>query len=340
MPRAAVRSIAGMTGRNPLPADHVIDFHVDNDSVHLGDAITGTVRLNGYENRKEIPQVHLVFHAMEYTVVALPQEEYNEMGMDYLKKHTSEKNDLLRSELTLEDCSKKAQPFRFAIPDNLPSSMRCVLGGTDPTLPSQCQVKYTVTASIESGSAGRTLVSYPISVLPKKEVPESTPLDPSITVSVENSLDVIFKTMFSCGSLCLAPEEYDDPIIKETYILLDTAVDIDLKLCAGQSLQVDIRDWWGQLKGRGVWMVKLTEDLQWSAQGRIAHDKQTWDLFANHHEIPSRVRKSFQPKFHSLLSIRHELVVYLASKDGSKDILATTEPIPVHILSTNRGWDA
>ena len=332
-------------GRNPLP-DHVIDFQVDNDSVHLGDAITGTVRLNGYENRKQIPQVHLVFHGMEYTVVALPQESYNEMGFDYLKKHTTEKNDLIRSELTVENCGQKAQMFRFPIPEDLPSTLRCVLGGTDPTLPSQCQVKYTVTASIyntkpgENSSAGRTLVSYPITVLPKKEVPKSTPLDPSITVSVENSLDVIFKSMFSCGSLCLAPEELDDPISKETYILLDTAVDVDLKLSAGQSLQVDIRDFWGQLKNRGSWMIKITEVLQWSAQGRIAQDKQTWDLFANHHEIPTRVRKSYQPKFHSLLSIRHELVVYMASKDGSRDILATTEPIPVQILSTNRGWDA
>jgi hypothetical protein len=341
MPRAAVRSITGLIGNNPPP--DVIQFKVDQDTVHVGGAITGTVQLVGYEHRRKSPSVHLVLHGLEYTVVALPQSADNSMGRDYLKKNTTESKILIREELTMPDCGKKPQPFRFALPEDLPGTLRCVLDGTDPLLPSQCQIKYTVTASIHNQLGGEpscTLVTHPIVVMHKEEIPESTPLDYMLPVSVEASIDILFKSIFSCGSMC-AQNHTDEPIAKERYILLDTAFGKDfLYLSAGQSLKLLVQDWFGQLRGRGVWMIRVIEELRWTAQGRTAHNRQTWDLFANHHELPTTLRRSYDQKKTSLLTVRHEIVVYLTTRGPSKEILATTEPIPVRILSSNRGWDA
>lgn len=342
MPRVSVRSITGLIGNNP-PLD-VIDFKVDQDSVNVGGVITGTVFLTGCEHRRTSPSVRLVFHGLEYTVVAFPQSKDNSMGIDYLKKHSSASTDLTREELIMSDCGKKAQPFRFVIPDHLPSTLRCVLGGTDPTLPSQCQIKYTVTASIHNklgGEASCTLVSHPVVVLPKSNIDKNTPLDETLSVAVEAPIDILFKSFFSCGNkadACSPDEE-----ITENYILLDGISGLEkgfLNLSAGQSLKLKVQDWLGQLRGKGVWMIRLSEELRWSAQGRTAHSRQTFDLYANHHEIPTTLRRSYDPNNTSLMTVQHEIVVYLTTKGPEREILATTEPIPVRILSSHRGWDA
>lgn len=332
MPRAAVRKITGSSGFKPPP--DVIDFQVDQRSVHVGEAVTGTISLVEYQHRKKSPTVHLVFEGLEYTVVAFPPSEDNCMGIDYLKEHTTEKNAFLHLETTLEDCGQKAQPFHFVVPDDLPSTLRCVLDGTDPMLPSQCQIKYTMTASIYNAledGGGKMQVSYPLIVYPKKEIPENTPLDPSISVSVENSMNLLFGNLFSCGTEC-SSSSADEPILLDvpSYVT-------DLNLIAGQSLEVKIQDWMMQLRNKGNWMVKFTEEITWKAKGRTAHSLQSWDLFANHHELPSSLRKSHQTP---LITVQHKLAVYLASKELSREVLATTENIPVRILSSNRGWDA
>ena len=342
MPRAAVRSIQGLIGNNTR-AD-VIDLHIDNHKVRVGGAITGTVKLVGYEDRRNVPLVHLEFEGLENTIVAFPQDEDNAMGVEYLKKHTTETKILIREEVEMPDCGNKPQPFRFPIPDDLPGTLRCILDGTHPTLPSQCQIKYSVTATIHNqhgGEPSSTLVSHPILVLPQKEIPNSKPIDPSIRVSAEaSSLDVLFKSFFSCGNMICADTE-TDPIAEAKYVLLEATLQKDaLYLSAGQALKLEVSDWWGQLKGRGQWMMKISEELRWKAQGRIAHSRQTWDLYANHHELPTTLRRSYEPKKPSLVSVSHELVIYLTTKDVSKEILATTEPIPVQILSSDRGWDA
>jgi RNAse (barnase) inhibitor barstar len=59
------------------------------------------------------------------------------------------------------------------------------------------------------------------------------------------------------------------------------------------------------------------------------HNQDTWDLFANHHELPMTLRWSHDPKKPTLLMVCHEIVVYLITKDPSKEILTMTEPIPV-----------
>jgi hypothetical protein len=385
MTRAVVKSITGYTGDNP-PRD-VIDLKIDKDTVHAGSDVTGTVRLLGDNT---IRKIHLVCEGLEYCVVALPQSaDYSTMAMDYLKKHTSEKHVLTRQEFTYTPNRKnRALVFRFGLPDDLPGTLRCVLDGTDPTLPSQCQIKYTVTASIyNDGNTSSTQVSHPIIVLPKKE--SELPLDPSVSVSVASSMDGMFKSFFSCGSLS-SKEEHpkswaqsiftmsDEPSTmaakkKETHILLESSHD-KLRLAAGQSLQVQPQDWFGRLtNSKNVWMIKLTEDLRWTSKGRTAHNFQSWDLFANHHELPTTLRRSYNDAPHpevvvsttavlegvvvatdnhvvpqtrssqrkSLLSVRHEIVVYWTTKDPSKEILATTEPISVQIVMNNGGcWDA
>jgi hypothetical protein len=368
--RAAVRSITGLTGTNPPPSCDRIDLRVDQRSFHVGSSVTGTVQLHHDELRSSssVPNnksVYLVLEGVESTVVAFPQTSDNSMGMDYLKKHTTEQHILTRQELTLEYCSKP-QIFRFALADNLPSTLRCVLDGTDPTLPSQCNIKYTVTASIYNNNSSKLRVKHPITVFPKKE--STIPLDPVISVSVGSSLDVLCNSFFSCGGLF----NVDEPMIandndnSNNYILLESSHDHNLlHLSAGQVLKVDVvKDWLGHLSRRAttttVWMMRVSEELTWKAQGRTAHNRETWELFANHHELPTTLRPTYNhdTTHHnhndrnahahahahahgSLIQVKHELVVYLTTKkNGAKEILATTEPIPIQIVTSNRGWDA
>jgi hypothetical protein len=375
MTRAAVRAITGFCGLNP-PANE-IDLTVDQSTVHVGSAISGTVQVIG-EYAHDV-SVTIVLGAVEYCVVALSAQqlkEHGNVGKEYLKKHTTERHILCNEEITLHNAEHPAA-FRFALPKNLPGTLRCVLDGTNDLLPSQCQIKYSVTASIvnHSMSASRQ-ISHPIVVLPRTE--SDIPLDSSMQVSVGSSMDVLYRNIFSCGgsetvlwpscstkskptqddaddtisvfeeilegNSSIEEEENDEnmqpnimmkTIMAKPNFILDSSC-TSLNLGAGQKLEVSVKDWFRQLK-TGIWMIRFIEDLSWVSQGRTARSQQSWDLYANHHELPATLRQSFSS---TSISVKHELIVYLATKDTSKDIMAMTEPIPVTIVSNQRGWDA
>jgi hypothetical protein len=61
----------------------------------------------------------------------------------------------------------------------------------------------------------------------------------------------------------------------------------------------------------------------------MVHNQESWDLFANYDELPMTLRQSYYPKKPTFLMVCHETVVYLITKDHSKEILTMTEPIPV-----------
>jgi hypothetical protein len=62
-----------------------------------------------------------------------------------------------------------------------------------------------------------------------------------------------------------------------------------LYLSAGQSLKFRVQDWVGQLKGRGVWMIRVIEALRWTPahkdKRRTIYKPAEFFLFANHHEL-------------------------------------------------------
>eukprot|EP00934_Nitzschia_sp_Nitz4_P000815 Nitzschia sp. Nitz4//scaffold55_size114948//29305//29952//NITZ4_003889-RA/size114948-processed-gene-0.62-mRNA-1//-1//CDS//3329554494//815//frame0 len=214
--------------------------------------------------------------------------------------------------------------------------MRCRIDDTDPTLPSQCQVKYTVTATMYKNTS-KNQVSYPVCVLPQQVHEQS--VDSSLSVAIGSSMDVLFKSLFSCGgSMCLVSDG-EEPIVYDNYILLEPSVET-LNLAAGQPLQVKVHDWFGLFKESKLnWMIRVKESLTWKAQGRTANSSQTFDIFANDEELPSTLRQTYDQDSASLLQVSHEIVVFATSKDNPKEILATTEPIPVQIVSSSRGWD-
>jgi hypothetical protein len=382
MTRAAVRAIVGFCGINP-PANE-IDLNVDQPVVQVGSAVTGIVQIIG-DYAHEV-SVTIALEGVESTVVALSQkqlQEHGNVGIEYLRKHTTEQHVIFNDEITLHNAEHPVG-FRFALPEDSPATLRCVLDGTNPLLPSQCQIKYTVTASIANHTmSAKRQVSYPIVVLSKRE--SDILLDPSIQVSVGSAMDVFYRNMFSCGgnemmlwpSCSMGSKSMIQQDIEESTTVLEEILDsadsleddeeddddendenrepnimmktftskphfileasrAKLNLSPGQTLEVSVKDWFRQLKS-GVWMIRFVEDLSWVSQGRTARSQQSWDLYANHHEFPTGLRQSFKS---SLISVRHELIVYLATKDTSKDIMAMTEPIPVSIVSNQRGWDA
>ena len=166
-----------------------------------------------------------------------------------------------------------------------------------------------------------------------------------------------------------------------------------LNLVAGQILQVEVQDWFlhvlqqhnqktrsavinRSLATNSAWMIQLTEELKWTAQGRTTSSCQTWDLLSNHHEIPMELRRSTETiltrqttnddqeadEQRRLIRVSHFLQIYLkmTSSNSTKnrfhisgdcygggttteykdEVVAMSESIPVRIVSHRQGWDA
>jgi len=356
MPRAAVRAVSGVAGGQPPTTK--IKLTIDNSSpIHVGGAISGRVKLIG---RYPIHTAQVVLEIMEYSVVVVtPNGQQKHQGLGHVQP-ISQKNVVLSKEVTLNQDSPPV--FSFSLEENLPASFRWVLDGTHPTMPSQCQIKYVVTASIfRNGST--SAVSQQVVVLPKQE--SNVPLDPNLSVSIGSSWDLISQ-YFSCGNIELVHDENNpnggnnqsSSSLPKKHLLLRCSRK-KLHLSAGQYLPISFQEWLNRiLSQHGLWMVKLTETVQWQAYGRIAQSRQTWDLYANHHELPTNMRQSYNdPAFNnpyngdvvplnainqklSLIQVTHELSVYFSSKGLERKVLASTPPIPVQIVSGKRGWAA
>lgn len=333
----------------------MINLQLDRSRVHVGDTIAGTVQL---QENSPTSLVKLVLEGVQYTVVALKQSRDNNMGIEYLKKHTSEQQVLTRQEvlLDLSSSSSSKQPFRFIIPSGLPGTMKCVMSGTDPQLPSQCHIYYNITASIFKNTS-TTQVSKAIVVIPQTE---DTPLDSSISVSVINPIKSIATTLFQCGSLnaietedeqegghavdeCVLLGDDETLFLDKTSQIFSLTCDNSqrtLHLAGGQVVMVHVSDWLGRQLS-GIWMMQLVEEITWWARGRSSSSISRWNLFANHHELPTTLQRTYENP-HSLLSVKHRLIVYLTTneEDPSKEVLACSQPFPISIVSNTRGWDA
>eukprot|EP00980_Cylindrotheca_fusiformis_P016499 scaffold4916_cov111-Cylindrotheca_fusiformis.AAC.2 len=347
-------------------SEGMMDLQIDQSRVHAGQTLTGTIQL---QEKCPTSLVKLVFEGIEYTVVALKQSRDNNMGLEYLKKHTSEQHVLTKQQALLDLASTPSKhPFRFVIPSDLPGTMKCVLSGTDPQLPSQCHIYYTITASIFKNTS-MAQVSKPIIVA--QPPMESTPLnDSSISVSVMNPVKSVASVLFQCGNLntidpenedevegeneekadatsnnsIVREEDEDEGFLDKKYQLFSLSCDNrdsdNLFFAGGQIVSVHVTDWLGRQLS-GIWMVQLVEEISWWAKGRSSTSISRWNLFANHHELPTTLQRSYESS-HSRLLVQHKLIVYLTTneEDPSKEVLACTEPFPITIVSNTRGWNA
>jgi len=89
-----------------------------------------------------------------------------------------------------------------------------------------------------------------------------------------------------------------------------------------------------------VWMIRVIERRRWKAQGRVARSRQCWDLEANHDALPTTLRRSYDHDVNALLKVTHEMIVYVVRKNAPKIVLATTQPIPVQIVTSSWGGDS
>jgi hypothetical protein len=362
--RAKARCITSYIGDNP-PNDDLI-LRLDRDQVYAGTEITGNVEYHGTINHT----IRVVLEGVEISVVAFShQMENGPTGLGYLQKHTSQERVILHEERVVEGAvSSKISPlfgFHFALPEDLPGTMRCVLDGTDPTLPSQCRIKYTVTAIISNDDdSGRKEICAVVIVLPKKG--DDVPVDASVDVSIASISEALYQKLFDCGFcgidllFCTGetsslddtanhqkPLHQKHPMsrISDNCIFLETSKK-QLNLTAGQKFEVHIRDWFrllGRRRKGSAWMMKLTEELQWRAKGRTAYNQQTWNIYANHHELPTTLSPSYDGNEQSLVQVRHELTIYMTTVKAAataKEVLASTAPIPIRIVSSRSGVDA
>jgi hypothetical protein len=299
----------------------------------MGSEVTGYIRLTGDPANTK---VRVTFEGAESTVVAFPDNGDNSMGLEYLRKHTTDRIVITQQDMVM-DCATQ-QKFRFAVPDNIPGTLRNRVEGSHPKLPSQCQISYIVSAVVYSGNSTEMQVSKEVVIMPKKE--SDIPVDPFVTVSIKSVFDLLFKAAFSCGdSLCYVDQpDIETPLAEDKYIILEPTPCI-LYLSAGEPIKVQVRDSLGFLSGPNhVWMVRLVEKLSWRAKGRIEESRQSWDLFAEHHSIPTSLRRTYDQSPNSLIKVEHEAIVYVVKKEGGRQtILATTEPIPTTIVSSSIG---
>ena len=361
--QCAVRALTGFPFCG-LHAQNEIYLHIDQPTVHVDSVVTGTVQVVGEYAHEVVAEV--ILEGIEYCVVAMSKEETagRRLSKDYLKEHTTEARVFLKKEMTVHDAEHPSL-FRFALPKDIPGTLRCVLGESNPILPSQCQIKYTVTARILNQGAKQE-IEKSVVVIPRKE--SEFPVDRGIQVSsAKSALDVLNRNIMSCGGgaaaamqcdklvvpdgVQLFPASTEDEILAEensgdlasdTFMELASSKHIRLEasrsslcLTAGTPLEVSVTDWFRQLKP-GSWMVRLMEEVNWRAQGRKEKSRQIWDLHANRQELPATLRRSFAG---SIASVRHELIVYLMD-DATKEVLASTEIIPVLIVGNARGLDA
>ena len=328
-----------------------ISLHIDRTRAHVGSEITGRVDSVG------APNVVVEFEGVEYTVVALPgrmDSDHEGSHMDDLIKETSQKRIFLREtrELSLD----ASRGFRFGIPDNVPGTIRRTLHGTNPSLPSQCEVNYSVRVMIVSGDGydcndGRKL-SKEIFVLPKKEV--NVPIDPVIGVSIGSKMEALHQTMFSWSKIqgaidiilsCSFPRsrstEKDGTLLTQANCIFLNASKRELNLCIGQTLLLEVNDSFRLLSGQqnAMWMLKLTEELSWEAQGRKTSNQETWNLHVNNHAIPN-LTPSYDHNYDSLIQVHHTLTVYMTTEEKPTKSFASTNPIKVKIMSSRVGWDA
>ena len=323
-----------------LSNDDIIDLRVDTQRVHVGGVVSGTVCLTRLSPTQSIK---VTLEGCEYSVVALSHQNRDKhMGLEYLKKHTSEEREIIKKELLLDYSVHHEQriPFRFVLPDDLPGTMRCILDGTDNVLPSQCHVYYKLTASIFQNTS-KVEISKPIIIISRQN--ENIPIDSVISVAVNKPIETVMQSIFQCGSLAHVVENEDDRQNESHDVYNHFSLSCnqeDLKLAGGQVVTVKVTDWLGR-QLTGTWMIQLIENTCWSSQGRTAHSQQIWDLFANHHEIPSNARPTYISS-QSLIKIQHSLVVFLTTTkdDPSKEVLAKTKPLNLTIVSNIRGWEA
>ncbi len=340
------------TGSELFEADNdctdLLSLHIDRNRVQVGNDITGRVDSIGEKDTKVIVE----FEGIEYTVVALPgmsDEDLEGIPVQDLQKETFQKRIFLQERKELE--SNASEGFRFGIPSNSPGTMRRTLDGTNSSLPSQCQIKYSVTATIipQDENEGRRLCheskfSKEIFVLPKKA--SEVPIDPMIGVSIVSNMEALQQTLFSWGNLrgavdaVLACSFPSDEPRKDNYIVLEPSAE-KLNLCIGQTLQVEVHDSFRLLSRykNAVWMMKLTEELRWEAKGRKTSNTETWNLHVKNHAIPNLI-PSYDHSCDSLIQVHHALVVYMATEEKPAEYVASTGPIKVRIETSRAGWDA
>ena len=97
-----------------------------------------------------------------------------------------------------------------------------------------------------------------------------------------------------------------------------------------QIIIVEINDWYHLLSWQcntnenAVWMLELTKELDWKAQGRDAGgNKQTWVIRANHHTIQT-LTPTYDHNGESMLQVHHTLEVCMTTEERSKECLACT----------------
>ena len=382
--QCAVRALTGLPFCG-LESENELYLHVDTPTVNVGSVITGTVQVVGQYAHGV--QVEMLLEGIEYCVVPMTQEQFerqerngrNPGGIDFLTQDTTEVTIFLKNEMIVRDAENPSE-FRFELPKDIPGTLRCVLDDATnrrQILPSQCQIKYHITATISNHGVTSKTTSQPIIVLPSKE--SDMPVDKGLAVSSAGSaMEVINRNLFSCGDgaavaaatslgcgrilasdtiqqvfpASTANEILSDasrfdfggdelrtmktPSVARNHIRLE-ASSSSLCLVAGKPLEIHVSDWFGQLKSTGVtWKIRLLEEITWKSQGRKDKKIQVWDLHANREELPGSLRRSFCG---TLVSIRHELMVYLYD-DSTKEVLASTETIPVLIVGNAHALEA
>ena len=211
---------------------------------YAGEVISGLVRL-GAHSPTSLIKISLT--GIEYTVVALKQSKDNQMGIKYLQKHTSEQRIITKQEI-LVNCScsssvsvssssftkqqtqqqqqqQKVGSFRFVLSDDVPGTIKCILDGTDPVLPSQCHVYYNITASIYKNTSKAELCKSIIILPSKKSTTRNNNnnnnsvapiiIDTDICVSFDKPMETILKSVFGLSFFCVGYTTLDRVFVED-----------------------------------------------------------------------------------------------------------------------------
>ena len=305
------------------------DIVVNESTVQGGSTVVGTVRFKHQSPHYSTLPIKLTLQGFEFAMVNNRSSQVNEHKMTHhhkihirsveLLQNESQHKVILNKDITLTPSQTDPNTFIFSV--DLPWDVAPTLENRlqrnydlyqdsfSVVIPNQCEIKYVLSAYIPKTTltGHHTLTILPIST---GDLPTTREFDISLGKPRQT-----YRSYF-CG-LWQVPTTTYDLMTKEE----------DLTIYPGQALQIYFRD--HQFLGFNASrpLLRLTQKISFTAQGRSTQDSETFELL-DKCTVPTSLLTSHDG---TLVQVQHTLIVYC--KDlSSGEYLAITVIVPVQVV--------
>jgi hypothetical protein len=302
------------------------DIVVNESTVQGGSTVVGTVHFKHQSPQYSALPIKLTLQGFEFAMVNERRmshgghtETRTRFDPDYLLQNQSQHNVILNKDIILTPSQTAPNTFVFSI--HLPWDLAPTLANIQHNydifhdaygllIPNQCEIKYLLSAHIPK----TTLTGhYTLTILPKStgNLPTTRQLDISLGKPRQT-----YRSYF-CGLWNVPTTTYD----------LTTKEQQALTIYPGQALEINFEDQQRLGFNASRPILRLTQKISWTAQGRHTQDSETFELL-DRCTLPTNLFTSYRG---TLVHVEHTLIVYC--KDlSSGEYLAITAILPVQVV--------